>query len=191
MRAAPVAAAVRLPFDADRGFPRMRLSRVFLIVAAVLALGWQVAPERPRIPVQGATRTDWNPASFWHSPWGRSGVHKGIDIFSPLGTAVVAPTYGIVVFTGEIALGGKVVFILGPGWRLHYFAHLDTIAVFPGRSVASGTVLGRIGETGNARGRPPHLHYSILALTPRVWRADGSPQGWKKMFYLDPGAYLP
>ena len=169
----------------------MRFSRVLPIVAALLALGWQLAPERPRIPVAGATRSDWNPASFWHTPWGRSGVHKGIDIFSPLGTPVVAPTYGMVVFTGEIALGGKVVFALGPGWRLHYFAHLDEIAVFPGRPIGAGTVLGSVGESGNARGRPPHLHYSILSLVPRIGRADDGPQGWKKMFYLDPGAYLP
>ena len=88
-------------------------------------------------------------------------------------------------------LGGKIVFALGPGWRLHYFAHLDEIAVFPGRPVGAGTVLGSVGESGNARGRPPHLHYSILSLVPRIWRADDGPQGWKKMFYLDPGAYLP
>ena len=169
----------------------MRFSRVLPIVAALLALGWQLAPERPRIPVAGATRSDWNPASFWYTPWGRSGVHKGIDIFSPLETPVVSPTYGMVVFTGEIALGGKIVFALGPGWRLHYFAHLDEIAVFPGRPIGAGTVLGSVGESGNARGRPPHLHYSILSLVPRIWRADDGPQGWKKMFYLDPGAYLP
>ena len=108
----------------------MRFSRVLPIVAALLALGWQLAPERPRIPVAGATRSDWNPASFWYTPWGRSGVNKGIDIFSPLETPVVSPTYGMVVFTGEIALGGKIVFALGPGWWLHYFAHLDEIAVF-------------------------------------------------------------
>ena len=169
----------------------MRLSRACLILAALLALGWQFAPERPRIPVLGASRADWNPASFWHRPWGRSGVHKGIDIFSSKGAAVIAPTYGLVVFTGEIALGGKVVFALGPGWRLHYFAHLDAIDVFPGRPITAGSVLGRVGDTGNALGRPPHLHYSILSLVPRVWQADRTPQGWKKMFYLDPGAYLP
>jgi len=31
--------------------------------------------------VLGATPKDWNHATFWYEPWGKSGVHKGIDIF--------------------------------------------------------------------------------------------------------------
>ena len=61
------------------------------IVAAVL-LGGYLIPENPVIPVQGASARDWNHLSFWYSPWGKSGMHKGFDIFSPLGTPVVAST---------------------------------------------------------------------------------------------------
>jgi murein DD-endopeptidase MepM/ murein hydrolase activator NlpD len=168
----------------------MRLIRWVALVALAAAVAWQFAPERPRIPVAGATATDWNHATFWHEPWGRSGVHKGIDIFAPKGTLVLAPTFGVVLFSGEIALGGKVVIALGPGWRLHYFAHLDETATWPGQPIASGSSLGRVGDSGNAVGRPPHLHYSIMTLLPRPWRADGATQGWKKMFYLDPTEYL-
>ena len=107
--------------------------RLLLLGIAALAALWHFAPERPRIPVEAATRSDWNAMTFWHEPWGRSGVHKGIDIFAPKGTPVIAPTYGLVLFRGELALGGKVVVALGPGWLLHYFAHLDESSARPGQ----------------------------------------------------------
>ena len=103
---------------------------------------------------------------------------------------MLAPTFGIVLFSGEIALGGKVVFALGPGWRVHYFAHLEETAAWPGQPIGIGSLIGRVGDSGNAAGRPPHLHYSIMTLLPRHWRADAAKQGWKKMFYLDPTGYL-
>lgn len=160
------------------------------MIAAALAILWLILPEHPRIPVRAASRADWNLATFWHEPWGHSGVHKGIDIFARRGAEVMAPTYGIVLFSGRIALGGNVVLALGPGWRVHYFAHLDEILAGAGRPIRPGTPLGTVGDSGNAAGKPPHLHYSVLSLPPRPWRADASTQGWKKMFYLDPSDYL-
>lgn len=164
--------------------PRKR----YLLLALLLA--WLLAPEWPQVPVQGAGSQDWHPKSFWFEPWGRSGVHKGIDIFARTGTPVVAPTYGLVLLRGEIDMGGKVMVVLGPKWCLHYFAHLDSQSAWPGQPLLPGSQLGTVGDSGNARGKPPHLHYAILSLLPYPWRADGSSQGWKKMFYLDPSAIL-
>lgn len=143
-------------------------------------------PEWPKVPVAGATAADWNPAAFWHEPWGASGVHKGIDIFGAKGTPVIAPTYGLVLFRGEIALGGKVAVLLGPKLRVHYFAHLDSAQVHLGSIVRTGDVLGSVGDTGNAQGKQPHLHYAVVTIVPYPWRIDRSSQGWKKMFFLDP-----
>jgi murein DD-endopeptidase MepM/ murein hydrolase activator NlpD len=142
------------------------------------------------IPVKGATSRDWNPRSFWHPDWGASGVHKGIDIFASRGTDVLAAVSGLVVFQGELNLGGKALAILDPKWRLHYYAHLDSAAVSAGKWVSQGNVVGKVGNTGNARGRPPHLHYSIISLIPRFGRYSDREEGWKLMFFLNPSDYL-
>ncbi|WP_215395941.1 M23 family metallopeptidase [Rheinheimera oceanensis] len=162
---------------------------LLLLILAVLVAGFAL-PERIKMPVAGATHRDWHPDTFWYEPWGSSGVHKGIDIFAKKGTAVTSTTAGIVLYQGEISKGGKVVLVLGPKWRLHYFSHLNSINITGFTAVSSGEVIGTIGDSGNAKGKPPHLHYSIVRLIPAPWAADGSSQGYKKMFYIDPGNYL-
>jgi peptidoglycan LD-endopeptidase LytH len=148
-------------------------------------------PEFAQIPVQGASAKDWNAKSFWYEPWGKSGVHKGIDIFGKINTPILSTSYGVVIFAGEIAMGGKVVAVLGPHWRIYYYAHLNSAAVFIGEPVWSGKFIATLGDTGNAKNKPPHLHYSVVSLLPYIWRADSSTQGWKKMFYLNPNDVLP
>ena len=100
--------------------------------------------------------------------WGarRSGgrSHEGIDIFAPRGTPVLSATAGVVVRKGWNRLGGKTVSSLGPAGWYHYYAHLDDWdAPATGDWVEAGTVLGYVGDTGNAKGTPTHLHYGIYA----------------------------
>ncbi len=142
------------------------------------------------VPVQSATARDWNPHSFWHHPWGKSGVHKGIDIFAPKGTPVLSNGAGLLLFKGEIALGGNVVAVLGAKWRIHYYAHLKQSDVKWLDWVSNGEKIGQVGDSGNAAGKPPHLHYSIITLVPYPWRISMQPQGWKRMFYLDPTEHI-
>lgn len=137
-------------------------------------------------PVAGAARRDWNPASFWHGNWGASGVHKGIDIFARTGTPVVAAQSGLVLYTGEISLGGNVALLITPRGWLHYYAHLNRIDARQGRWLAAGAPVGTVGATGDAVGRPAHLHYSVLTLIPRPWDIHLGEQGWKRMFYRNP-----
>ncbi len=171
------------------GGRRRRLRRWALAVAAVfvLSLAW---PDHSAVPVQGATRADWNPRTFWYHPWGASGVHKGIDIFAPEGRPVVAATSGLVLRSGLVGAGGNIIAVLGPRWRIHYYAHLSRLDVSEGGWVRRGEAIGAVGSTGNAAGKPPHLHYTIITLVPYPWRITTEPQGWRKMFFLDPGAEL-
>lgn len=161
-----------------------------IVVFSAVILLIMILPEFAKIPVKGATIKDWNAKSFWYEPWGKSGVHKGIDIFGKKGTPILSTTYGIVLYKGELPLGGNVVLALGPKWRLHYYAHLDSDSVFIGKLLSAGSIIGTLGDSGNAKGKPAHLHYSVITLLPYVWRADASTQGWKKMFFLDPGKVI-
>jgi murein DD-endopeptidase MepM/ murein hydrolase activator NlpD len=167
-----------------------RHRRIIFAVLLVLLLAPFAIPENARIPVQGATIRDWNPRAFWYEPWGASGVHKGIDIFARQGRPVIAPVPGIVIYRGQLKLGGNVVAVLGPKWRLHYFAHLRDSNVRMFELVGKGETLGSVGTSGNAAGKAPHLHYAVLSLVPRPWRATAQTQGWKKMFFVDPGRLI-
>ena len=156
----------------------------------IILLGY-LLPQNMVIPVKGATVSDWNINSFWAYPWGTSITHKGIDIFKERGTDVVASTHGIVIYTYEGGKGGKSVMMLGPKWRFHYYAHLDEIKTTPLFPIRRGSIIGTVGDTGNAKGKPPHLHYAITSPFPYVQLYDSeSVLGWKKMFHLSPDTWL-
>ena len=167
----------------------MNKKRIFLGFV-LLCLAGLLIPQKLQMPVVGATSGNYHAQSFWAYPWGKSVTHKGVDIFAPKGTPVQAATSGIVLYAGTIKLGGNVVFVLGPKWRFHYYAHLNTIQAKSLSWLSRGEGLGTVGTSGNAAGKPPHLHYSIQTHIPYPWRIDSSIQGWKKMFYLDPVAYF-
>lgn len=169
------------------------MTRVFLKLLMILLLVFfagLLIPQGLQMPVEGATSGDYNPETFWAYPWGKSVTHKGVDIFARKGTAIHSATYGIVAFTGPNGRGGNSVLILGPKWRFHYYAHLDKIEVKRFALVSRKRKIGTVGNTGNAAYTPSHLHYVIATPVPYLWRADESPQGWKKMFYLNPAEYL-
>lgn len=166
-----------------------RLKRILLVIFLILFAGFLI-PERFTIPVSGAGKSSFNQQSFWAYPWGTSVTHKGVDIFSKEGTDIVSSTGGLVLYTGEIKKGGNIVLILGPKWRLHYYAHLKEIKTSTFAWTNRKEAIGTVGTTGNAKGKAPHLHYTILSIIPLPWRKDDSIHGWKKMFYLNPIDYL-
>lgn len=154
----------------------LRTAAAILPLAALAAACATVAPVDPRhrslraqpppralpVPVSGVV-----PASLRDSfgdPRSGGRRHEGIDIFAPRRTAVVSATEGYVARMANGGLGGITVTVIGPaGWR-HYYAHLDSWGpVREGQWVQPGTLLGYVGNTGNAASTPPHLHYGIYA----------------------------
>ena len=88
--------------------------------------------------------------------------HEGIDIFAPRLTPVVAAADGMVSRVGDNRLGGKVVWLRPENLSATlYYAHLDSQLVASGQRVKVGDTLGLMGNTGNARTTPPHLHFGI------------------------------
>ncbi|GAA4795623.1 M23 family metallopeptidase [Streptomyces ziwulingensis] len=116
-------------------------------------------------------------ASFGSGGSRWAGRHTGQDFAVPLGTPVRAVGAGRVV---KVSCGGafgvQVVLRHAGGYYTQY-AHLDSVAVDQGESVAPGQWIGRSGSTGNSTG--PHLHFEVRitpeagsALNPMPWLAQ-------------------
>lgn len=113
------------------------------------------------IPVQGVLFTEIEDS--WGSPRSGGREHRGVDIFARRGTPVYAAADGYVLRTGESEVGGNFVYTVGAGGVRYYYAHLDSIAtgVKYGLPVTTWTVIGYVGNTGNASSTPSHLHFGM------------------------------
>jgi murein DD-endopeptidase MepM/ murein hydrolase activator NlpD len=131
-----------------------------LLVNAYYAVNISVTPVLIN-PVSGASNKSIG--SFYGAARdGGKRSHEGVDIFAKKGTPVVAPTDGYISRVGVNRLGGKVVWMKDhKRGHSYYFAHLDSQMVQPGIRVRQGHVLGLVGNTGNAKTTPPHLHFGI------------------------------
>ncbi|MEC4340778.1 M23 family metallopeptidase [Stenotrophomonas pavanii] len=102
-------------------------------------------------------------ADTFGAPRGRDRSHAGIDIFARRGTPVRSATPGVIADVREGGLGGRQVWVIGPGRERYYYAHLEDWAegLARGQVVQAGDLLGHVGDSGNAKGTPPHLHWGI------------------------------
>ena len=108
-------------------------------------------------PLPGQHLTD-----TWGGARSEGRRHEGIDIFAPRNTPIKATTQGVVSKVGDDRLGGKVVVIVGPGGAGHYYAHLEDYAdISPNQWIEAGDTVGYVGDSGNAKGTPPHVHYGV------------------------------
>jgi murein DD-endopeptidase MepM/ murein hydrolase activator NlpD len=103
------------------------------------------------------------PSAAFTNDWGqpRSGGrhHQGTDLFSARGATNVAVVSGS-VSDNSGGLGGTAVLLQGDDGNQYYYAHLSQI-VGGARRVSQGELIGRTGNTGNARGGPTHTHFEI------------------------------
>lgn len=119
-------------------------------------------------PVENASPRDIG-GGFGAPRGGGARAHHGVDIFAKRGTPVRAVVAGR-VRTGTKGIGGNHVWLsggmLGLGGARYYYAHLDSFAIESGDRVKQGQILGYVGNTGNAKTTPPHLHFGIYAAGP-------------------------
>ena len=105
-------------------------------------------------PVQG-------PVAFgdtWGEPRSGGRRHEGVDMIGDRGLPLVAVVDGFAQ-QGFNELGGNTVSLTGADGNRYYYAHLDTYAATG--QVSAGTVVGYLGDTGNAKFSIPHLHFEI------------------------------
>lgn len=159
---------------------RKALLRWLILLAVLAALAWWFRPYLENIvrfvrllrepmpavlpvPVEGVPPE--NLRNTWGAARSEGRTHQGIDIFAPRNTQVLSATHGFVARRGWNRLGGRVITVTGPGGYHHYYAHLEAWDLPDvGDWVEAGQVLGYVGNTGNAAGTPPHLHYGIYEM---------------------------
>ena len=121
---------------------------------------------RASTPAPATASGDWvcpvaGPNAFsddYGAPRGGGRSHQGNDILAAKGTPVVANVSGVVTQrNGEVS--GLAYFLAGDDGNRYFGAHLDTFGA-SGR-VSAGTKIGTVGNTGDAAGGPPHLHFEI------------------------------
>ncbi len=98
-------------------------------------------------------------------------LHKGVDMFAPMGTPVYAP-FGGQAYTSSNSLGGYVVFVVGAQGRV-YNAHLSAYSENSNSTVSAGEVIGYVGSSGNSGA--PHLHFEF--------HPNSMPGSWPTSYY--------
>lgn len=122
-------------------------------------------------------------ANSFSAPRGGGRRHQAIDIMAPRETPVRSTTDGYVSRRAVMRLGGKTISIIGPAGYRHYYAHLERWATFHEKDpVRAGDVIGYVGNSGNARGGPTHLHYAI-------YRKDGRAVDPYPLLRRGPGSF--
>lgn len=95
--------------------------------------------------------------------------HFGIDIFGERGTPIVAPVGGKI----KLHFGnGNTVIVQDVDGYSHWLGHLDSISVKDGELVDAGTKVGTLGDSGNAKGTSPHLHYNVYPTDKGFYSAE-------------------
>jgi murein DD-endopeptidase MepM/ murein hydrolase activator NlpD len=110
-------------------------------------------------------------------------AHDGIDFYAPTGTPVVAPFDGVVIDPSQRwqpwipeRYGNTTTIVSHEPTSDGYAAvmsHLDALYVEPGQLVHRGEVVGTVGDTGNAEGGRPHLHFELRAPFLLSWEQVG------------------
>jgi murein DD-endopeptidase MepM/ murein hydrolase activator NlpD len=126
-----------------------------VLAGATPGAGGLVQTGAATCPVQGVVAF----TNDWGQPRSGGRTHQGTDMFAAMGTPVVTVVGGT-VSDASGGLGGISLDVRGDDGVRYYYAHLSAIERASGR-VEPGEVIGYVGDTGNAVGGPPHLHFQL------------------------------
>jgi murein DD-endopeptidase MepM/ murein hydrolase activator NlpD len=125
-----------------------------------------VAAGAPRVSVRGFTLPVLGPVAFadtWGAPRSGGRRHRGTDLMAPCGARSVAVTDGTVTGLGSHGRGGMMLWLTGRNGDVFFYAHMKGYApgIHVGKPVRAGEVIAYVGNTGNARGGPCHIHFEV------------------------------
>lgn len=152
-------------------FDQLSLMKTIFITLFLLCIAFFIqrfgnirpTPELSRSLIFPVAGNRSNIGSFWGDARdGGKRKHRGIDIFAKKKTPVVAVCDGVVTCSGNTPRGGKILWLQSFRHPMKvYYAHLDEQKVRRGQVVKKGQVIGTVGNTGNAKSTPSHLHFGI------------------------------
>ena len=148
---------------------------VFALLAVVMLAPAADAAPKYVFPISGCTYTY---ARAHHN-------YPATDILTHIGCSFVAPTAGVIDEVNRVDRfswktnkgadrGGLSVSMIGDDGVRYYGSHLSSIPanIVPGFRVEPGDLIAKTGNSGDARGTTPHLHFGISWPTPsqsNVW----------------------
>lgn len=146
--------------DAERARFEMR-ARYRTVLPAFLAVVGPAPAAELVMPVDGL-RVAQVANTFGAARSGNRG-HEGQDLFAPRGTPIRAAAAGFVYRIDDLSLGGLSVTVVGDGGVRYFYTHLEGVyeELREGQRVEVGDPLGYVGNSGNAAGTPPHLHFGV------------------------------
>ena len=152
-----------------------------ILIATLVALAVVVGPAAPAVaadyrsvvditfPARGPIRY----SNDFANPRSGGRVHRATDLFGAMGTRMVAARTGTVIWlpTSEVGLSGFAMQILGDDGRTYAYYHLGPAGgrlrqavargINLGSRVTRGQLVGYLGNSGNAAGGAPHVHFEI------------------------------
>jgi murein DD-endopeptidase MepM/ murein hydrolase activator NlpD len=171
---APPAGELSAPMTADNTVPR----------DSTVAYDIPLASALPQIPYTGAIAANPGGLMFplsvpssitslfgWrvHPITGDRRFHAGTDLGAAMGTPILAAATGQVEIADWVGGYGLTVILNHTSAQQTLYGHMSEVFVQPGQLVQQGTVIGRVGSTGNSTG--PHLHFEVRHLTSQGWVA--------------------
>ncbi|HEY6836730.1 MAG TPA: M23 family metallopeptidase [Gaiellaceae bacterium] len=125
------------------------------------------------------------------------GPHQGIDMLAPKRALALAAEAGKIKFWTHSATAGCMLYLYGASGTTYYYIHLNNDltkandnrgkcvagtayakGLKNGAKVSAGQVIGYVGDSGDANGLHPHLHFELhpdggKAVDPYQWLQTG------------------
>ena len=128
----------------------------------ITALGTTPVAALPMPVLFGVTPFNLTP-NFGDPRDGGTRTHEGEDIMAVKGTPIVSPTAAVVLHLETGVDEGNAVYTANPGGESLVYMHLDHFGegVVTGEVLQPGSLIGYVGNTGNASSGPAHLHLEV------------------------------